>query len=485
MKKPVLLCACIFAGTAFLAAEDLDVLIKRAVDGLGSRLTAPVEVSVEEVFLEGTVSPSAFSRHLTSRIYHHAPGNPLFMVVSPSRGRGIFRPMPGGPQKCVIKGGFLREGDLVRVTLRLVEENRNFIMESRDFTVPVSKLEHALLPDNFKTVEEIKEREEIFTPPAPPPTAPPSNVPVFSIKAWPDSDTATYIDGDEMKITLLANQNCYVAVYHIDVNGQRRLYFPNWENRDNYLAANTPRIVPEAPVQLTLCAPFGQETIWVIASGEPFQNIEAEFVEIQEASRAAINAVRSAAGESRGAILQRKPGSAPALGTTETWFNFTILPATYADAVFQYRRPAGMADAVRAMESEIRQQGGTFTGNEQEGTFSANGIQGGYRVSGNTLTLSIRYLGNQAPLTRGGASAYNFSFDKPANIRQAVQTVRAGIENKGGAFSGDENTGNFRASGIAGQYTVTDRVNVTIHEKPALIPNSLIAKEIKKFFNVK
>jgi hypothetical protein len=195
--------------------------------------------------------------------------------------------------------------------------------------------------------------------------------------------------------------------------------------------------------------------------------------------------VRNAAGGRRGASLQLESGSAPALGTTGTRFNYTILSASYTDAVFQYRKPVDMADAVRAMESEIRRQGGAFTGNEREGTFSASGIQGGYRVNGNTLIMSIRYLGNQAALTRGATPAYRFSFDKPANIRQAVQTVRIGIEGKGGAFFGDESTGNFRASGIAGQYTVDGRVNVSIHEKPALLPNSLIEREIKNFFNVR
>jgi hypothetical protein len=321
MKKLGLVWVFVFSGAALLAAEDMDGLIKKAVDGLSSRLSAPIEVSVGELFLEGTSSPSAFSRHLSSRINAHAPANAMFTVVSPSR--GIFRPMPGGPQNCVIKGGFLREGNLVRVTLRLVEENRNFIMDSRDFTVPSAELERlniALLPDNFKTVEEIKEREDIFVPPPPP--APAS---AFSIKAWPNSDTATYIDGDEMKITLLANQNCYVKVYHIDVNKQMQLIFPNRLNPGNYLAANTQRVIPESPVQLTLHSPFGQETIYVIASGEQFPNIEAEYTLIQEASR---EAVRGAAGK-RGASLQLKPGSAPALGTAETRFNYTILSANH------------------------------------------------------------------------------------------------------------------------------------------------------------
>ena len=51
MKKIMLLCACIFGGTALLMAEDMDGLIKKAVDGLAFRLTAPVEVSVGELFL--------------------------------------------------------------------------------------------------------------------------------------------------------------------------------------------------------------------------------------------------------------------------------------------------------------------------------------------------------------------------------------------------------------------------------------------------
>jgi len=65
---------------------------------------------------------------------------------------------------------------------------------------------------------------------------------------------------------------------------------------------------------------------------------------------------------------------------------------------------------------------------------------------------------------------------------QAVQAVRSGITAKGGTFEGNEQQGNFKASGITGRYSVADRVSVSISEKPALIPNSLIEKEVRSYF---
>jgi hypothetical protein len=82
--------------------------------------------------------------------------------------------------------------------------------------------------------------------------------------------------------------------------------------------------------------------------------------------------------------------------------------------------------------------------------------------------------------TRG--ANFNFSFEKPENITQTIQMVRNGIEGKGGKFTGNEQRGNFQANGIAGQYRVSEKVNVTITEKPFLIPNSLIEREIKNYF---
>jgi hypothetical protein len=93
------------------------------------------------------------------------------------------------------------------------------------------------------------------------------------------------------------------------------------------------------------------------------------------------------------------------------------------------------------------------------------------------------YNGDSPRTTRG--QPHIFHFDKPQNISQAIQTVQTLITNKGGIFQGDERRGSFKASGITGKYTVSDRVDVTISEKPFVVPNSLIENEVKNFFGVR
>jgi hypothetical protein len=473
MKKLFLAACFLFCAAALLLAEDIDGVVKTAVDGLASRLLYPLEVSVGDINLAGTESPSAFSRYLSNRILAHAPGNRMFRVVPPSR--GIERITLGGPEKGVISGVFLREGDRVRVTIRLITEPGGAVLDTRDFSVSVAELERlgiAILPENTVTPEEIKEREEILDPPAPPPAGR-----VFTLKAWPNSDTRTYFDGDKLNISVVADEDCFFKVYHIDLNGDMQLIHPNNANTDNRLTAHITRTIPESgAVSYVLQAPFGQDTIKVVASRRQFENMAAEFNRTWKATGETVRRAESY----RGLAVQYTQESL-AVETVITGFNFTVLPVSYSDSVYTYRKPENMAEAIQIMRADILRQGGSF--NERDGSFSMPGVAGTYMVNGDTVILSLRYTGNQltAPLTRGVAS-FNFNIDRPRNIFQAVQAVKNGIEAKGGVFSGDERQGNFRASGIAGQYNVADRVNVSITEKPALIPTALIEREVRNYF---
>jgi hypothetical protein len=275
-----------------------------------------------------------------------------------------------------------------------------------------------------------------------------------------------------MKIRLLAGQDCYFKVYHIDVNGQMRLIYPNQYNRDNRLRANIVRTIPEAPVYYPLGAPYGVETILAAASAEPFQNLEREMIPVQF-SHSAVNTAR-------GLGIGVRPGSGgQAAPTVSASFTYSILSPAYADEVLSYPTPAGIEEALRILEDEIRRQGGVFSGDAGTGSFTLDGTRGGYTVSGDTLTLRIRYTGTSLPAPQTRGAGFNFSFDRPADLGQAIQLVRSGIERKGGSFSGNERQGSFRASGIAGQYRVADQVSVSILEKPLIIPNRMIEREVK------
>jgi hypothetical protein len=464
---------------AFIMAEDISGKVKTAVDGLAESLNGRLEVSVGDIFLDGTETSSGLSRSLSNWIISHAPDTGRF-VVTP-RTRGI--PKANASQKGVIQGKFWQEGNTVHVNLQLVSEPGNNILVSRNFTLSAKELKDAgidVLPANLKNQDEAKKAEEKFSPPAAP--VPPKNnpppAPASSLKiaAWPDSDSDTYVDGDEFKINLEANQNCYVKVYHFDKDGTMQLIYPNRDNPDNSLRANTVKTIPELPTRYVITAPFGQDTVMVIASNQKFENLEAEFDVIKKATQETINS-------SRGLGIKRIP-NAPAAETVTMTFNFTSLSSDYSDASYSYRKPVNMNDTIQTLRTEVQRQNGSFSGNDRSGTFSVSGTAGNYRVSGDTVIVNLRYTGNQS-ISRSRGVGFSFSMDKPRNMNQAVQSVRTGIEGKGGIFNGNERQGSFKASGIEGQYNVSDRVTVSISEKPVLIPNSLIEKEVKSYFSGK
>jgi hypothetical protein len=436
-------------------AQDIDGAVKKAVDSLAAPLNVPMEISVGQVTVAGSGTPSALSRYLAGKINHHAINNSLYRVVPVTRGPPPVR--SGNVQKGVISGSFALIGGVVEVTLDLASETSGRAIASQSFTIPVSSLEEMginVLPENLATQAEVQERDKIFTlpesPASPVPVSsgassqtapansgvpsqaapagssapsqpPPVNAAVpaaaFTLEAWPDSDTAAYFDGDEIKINLLANRDCYFKVYQIDVDRRMQLIYPNQYNRDNRLRANAPRIIPEDPVYYTLGAPYGVETILVIASAEPFQNLESEMVPV-EASREAVS--RALEG-TRGLDMRIRPGAAgnvsggstPA-GTVTASFTYSILAPDYADEILSYAKSTDMRGTVQLLKNDIQRQGGVFSGDERSGTFTLDTLEGGYQVSGDTVTMRIRYRGNRlpAPQTRG-AGGFNFSFDRP------------------------------------------------------------------------
>jgi hypothetical protein len=168
----------------------------------------------------------------------------------------------------------------------------------------------------------------------------------------------------------------------------------------------------------------------------------------------------------------------PAAETVTTNFNFTVLPASYNDSVYIYRKPENLAEAIQIMRADILRQGGSFSGDEREGSFRLGEARGDYRVSGDRVELRMRSAAGEG----AGRGVYEFSFDRPRNISTALRSLRTGIAEKGGAFDGDERAGSFKAGGISGRYTVAERVSVSILEKPFLIPVSLIEREVKNYF---
>lgn len=78
----------------------------------------------------------------------------------------------------------------------------------------------------------------------------------------------------------------------------------------------------------------------------------------------------------------------------------------------------------------------------------------------------------------------NFSIGFTGSAADMVAKIKSQIEQQGGSFNGDENSGSFSVkvlgSTIAGSYTITgSEINITITDKPFFISCSQIESFLK------
>jgi len=164
---------------------------------------------------------------------------------------------------------------------------------------------------------------------------------------------------------------------------------------------------------------------------------------------------------------------------------FSSIKLVFADEVviYSFQKPDDMAAVVREMRNIASSFRGTFSGDENRGSFSGFGSNAvvTYSVNENMITYTLTFVGD-VNNTMQQKLLHSFTIDLPRNIVQALEAVRGGVEGKGGFFHGNEYGGYFRNSGIMGNYVVGERVTFYIFEKPFIIPNSLIEREIRNYF---
>jgi hypothetical protein len=340
------------------SAQDMNALVKTAVDELVARRNTPISVNIKTPTIGSTDSVSAFSGYLSRIIDRNAVNNTLYRVTAPARGAPPIR--AAGEQRGQIIGSYDLVGDRVEVTLTLVAEPDGKRLSAASFTVSRDELERlnlSVLPENRKTEAEARTQAALLeniplsppsAPVAPPPRAiTPASAPHtgaavsaqsdLAVQIWPNKESRTYFDGDTMTISLYASQDCWFKVYHIDVNNQMRLIYPNQTDRNNTLRANTERVIPDNTF-FTLGAPYGEETILAVFSGTPFENLEKDMLYPEPATRESIN---RAAGW-RGLAVKNTAANTPDSPekTTAARFSYTILPADFIEDTFSFKRPS-------------------------------------------------------------------------------------------------------------------------------------------------
>jgi len=422
--------------------EKVEAGIKRAVDALAANIQTQTETVIGSFTMTGTDISSELSIFLTEKVTHYAKTNQ----------EKKYRVMEGDvEQAAVLSGFFTKRNDRVDITLELSTPNKDRD-GSHIFSISVDVLENII----GIAIEPEKWNNNVIPAPL---------TETIHIEARLNSITRTYKHRDELKMTVSADQDCYFKIIHIDVNQQ----FKTIRIKDNFLRANVSRAVFDDTNRYIFFGPYGEETLVLVASPVKFPDIEREYNEPwKPTTEETITAAIAGAGQAQYPITIIKPHEE-----------------------YEYARP-DMTELYQTIRNDVALQGGYFEGNATSGFYIINNIRGSYRAPSDRpdiVEFATYYLDaytvDSYRGTRTRGTGFNFSFARPQNLAQAVQTVRSSILEKGGTFSGNEQQGNFRSVGIAGQYQVSGVVNVTISEKPYVIPNSLIENEVKKYFGVR
>ena len=78
---------------------------------------------------------------------------------------------------------------------------------------------------------------------------------------------------------------------------------------------------------------------------------------------------------------------------------------------------------------------------------------------------------------------FSFSIEKPANFNAAFEKLRTLLKSGGGVIDGDANAGKMSISGVEGYYAVvSNRIEITVNKKPAILPKSTVERIIKESF---
>jgi hypothetical protein len=178
-------------------------------------------------------------------------------------------------------GKYFDDNTNVKVYLDLVKIETGISIASAEVSIPKSEIPPTLsiLPDNYNDAMFVLDQLSDVTG---------KDSDQFAIKLWTvRGNGATFRDGEEMVINFFANKDCYIKVFHIDVNGKVELIFPNKYYKDSFVKKSVVNKIPDSryPFKFVLGKPFGTEFIKVIASTTPFKEVETAFSELGAAKK--------------------------------------------------------------------------------------------------------------------------------------------------------------------------------------------------------
>ncbi|MBN2532291.1 MAG: DUF4384 domain-containing protein [Spirochaetales bacterium] len=207
----------------------------------------------------------------------------------------------------LISGRFFDDEDEVLIFLSLLDIESGLLYGNISFPLNKRLIPPSLsiLPSNAEdALDTIEDLDQVGK----------SEDNVLLVSAWPVRGYGgIYYDSEELVIKFKASDDCYIKIYHIDVDKKMSLIFPNKFHKNNKIDKNRVYTIPDSSYEFTfiLGKPYGTEFIKIIASRSQFEDIEDAFVPLGKGSPDTI---------SKGLSRKQREGD-----LTEVLFSYTIL----------------------------------------------------------------------------------------------------------------------------------------------------------------
>ncbi len=188
-------------------------------------------------------------------------------TIEPGRLKGL---------QAIISCRYYNESNNVRVFMELLNLETGTVTSVKEILIPKNLIPEGIhfIPENYSdalfVLDEISELNN-------------SDNDLLQVKAWTKrGNGGTYQNGENLVVNFYSNKDCYLKIYHIDVEGKISLIFPNHVYSDNFIQAQRIYKIPDRRYNFTfsLGSPFGTEFIKVIASVNQFEYIENSFEEL-------------------------------------------------------------------------------------------------------------------------------------------------------------------------------------------------------------
>ncbi len=172
----------------------------------------------------------------------------------------------------------IEEADVI-IRLKLYSSIFSRMMAESDISIPLSDIprEIELYPENREVVDRLdRELGALY------------GKDQLNIHITTDRGIGgVYREGEELTLSLLADKDCYIKIFHIDVAGKMTQLFPNRFESNNYLPGRQLLTFPSrrSPFRFKIVPPYGTETIKVIASTRQFYDPGDAFSDLGVATR--------------------------------------------------------------------------------------------------------------------------------------------------------------------------------------------------------